>query len=490
MIERELFIKALRYLIDPDGSTGKEVAAQIQAGALNAEYFSDFSVKENEFVPSEYTILFEVCLDRFERYREVITDDILRGEIVRNKDLTPLEQKAFIDLVKEVCLEDYKPTEFPFIREEIEKAYVSNYTIYTCKKAILQSEENDDPLGSLTYIQRSITDLKSRLTKTKSKTDSTMWLWQLAEEKLKQYNETGSSVSATAEFGFPSWDKRFGGLYPEELTIFAGPKNSFKSGLQNRIVIHNLMIDKKVVWATKENSITQNWNRLLAFMTGIPLSVINAEVFDDRQRKTFVEAMETMRSLKDTKLLIVPPRECHTIQMLQNTILLNFGDDAPDLIAVDHIGRLKPSGRAYGQSWENVAAVVEETKDMLSFFGCPGISPAHLNRGGHKDESSDLNHMQFDSISQIADNIFMCKPDGDKPWKPPVDELSLGEPGVLNCTMTRARNHPKNIVLQLEVEPSVGMAEDYIGSTFHTPPEIAEAVAAEKKEHRKRRLGK
>jgi len=453
-------IKALRYLIDPDGDTKKDIATRISAGGLSGEWFGEFDVKSNTFSPSAYTDIFDFALEYFQRYNELITDDVIRNEIIGDTELRTDQKRDLIELITEICDEPYKPQEFEYVRSKIQDEYVLNYSIHIYKAALKKSSETDDPIGSLDYVQRNITDLKARVNPSKNKLDSSMQLWQLAEIKQAEFDKEGTIIKPTATFGFPKWDMVFGGLFAEEVTVLAGPKNSFKSGLMNRIIIHNIFSGKRVVWATRENSIQQNWNRLMAFMTGIPLTKINTNNLDDLEKSVLRASMQELVDRKDN-VLIIPPTECQTIDMLKSRIQLHFGNENPELIGLDHIGRLQPSRRTSAAKWEKMDAIAEETKDMVSFFQCPLITPAHLNRKGNKGESADLDDVQFDSISQIVDNMFICKPDLERPWEPPEPGEFYGKPGILNCTVARARNQPKGIVLQLEVETSVCMARDY-----------------------------
>lgn len=473
MIE-QYYAKLFRGMIDPDGSTPREQIAQIAAGKLSGELFSDFDAKTNTFGSSDWSDLFDFAVDYYNQYGQLITTDIVRSEVMNDSELKPAHKKRLIEIINQIANEDYVPSEFEFLCSKVQEHYVANYSVHIYKNGLAQAQESSS-LDALEYVQRSITDLKARVSPSRNKLDESMLLWQFAEHKLAEFLDTGQVIKPIAKFGFPKWDAAFGGVFAEEVTILAGPKNSFKSGLMNRIIIHNIFQGKRVVWATKENSVTQNWNRLLAYMTGIPLTKINLGLFTDLERQVFIQAQQELISRKD-QVLLVTPKDCGTILMLKQQIQRAFGDNNPDIVGLDHIGRLKPSNRIYGQSWENMQAVTEETKDFVSYFQTHVISPAHLNRKGNKsgiDETS-LDDVQFDSISQIVDTMFICKPDTDRPWLPPDPGDYFGKPGILNCKVERARQAPKGMVFQLEVEPSICLARDW----NEPPPTSAEAPEA------------
>jgi len=463
----EFYVKLLRYVIDTDGDTNKSIISQIVGGSFKSVYLSEFDVKQNCFYPTAHADVFDFAVAYFIRYNEIITDDVISNEIM-NSPLTSEERKELIDIVIQVSETSFHESEYEYIRSQIIDNYVTNKSVNIYKTGMQQAEESENPLGALDYVTQSIMALKADVVPSRNSLDKTMTLQQLASIKGEEYLSTGAFTSPCASYGWETWDQAYGGLFPEEVTVLAGPKNSFKSGLLQKILMHNMFLGKPVVWATRENSITQNWNRLIAYYTGIALSKINTNVLDDEERKIVLASIEYFKTTTDLKILMVPPTECLTFDMLKMKIQMHFGGENPAFVAMDHIQRMQPK-RNYGQKWENIQAVVEESKDFASFFQTAVLTPAHLNRAGGDASDANLTHMQFDSISQIVDNIFMCKPDPDLMWQPPLVGEYVGKPGVLLCTAVRMRNSPKDQVHALEVEPSVGMANEYVVNASFQP---------------------
>jgi replicative DNA helicase len=440
----------LRFLMDIEGSSDLELASDIiNSEIIQADYFYDYDPKGNEFYDNAYSSIFEACVEYFKTFATPITDSILEQQI-HSTDITAKQKHLYLDSVRQIRRTPLKTAEYKYHRDAVIAGYQKSRALSIFQTAMTKTKV--EPLKAIEYANRALTELVTHTDLLTDPSHTSMDLAQFARFKRKQYSEMGRFSYPCAEYGFPSFDRSLGGLFPSEITVIAGMYNTGKSFLLQEMVLHNAAKGIPTVWASLENSDNQTWVRLLAHKTRISAMKINNNDLNADEREILEAAIEELSDLQDSCLLIVPPNRAQNPLMLRNEI--RRWNPETKFVGVDYINRMQSYGYRGSEAYMRVQTVLQELKTYIGQeFNAAVVTPAQLNREGTKDPTkAGLSHMQFNSINQDADNIFVLKHDPDRTWTAPPLGQYYAEPGEVFVELQRARNAPKDLMFKLEVE--------------------------------------
>lgn len=439
----------LRYMVDVDGETDTGSASDIVNGELiQTDFFFEYDPKSNDFYNTAYSSIFDAAQDYYRTFGTPITDSLLEQQ-VHGTDLQAKDKHTFLEAIRSVRKTPLKPSEYAYHRQALIEGYQKQRALSVLQKTIAMTKDN--PVKAMAYASREFTELTHRTDVLLDPAHMSMDLAQFAKFKKKQMLETGRFSHPCGEYGFPSLDRTIGGLFPSEITVLAGSYNTGKSFLLQELALHNAFNGVPTVWASLENSDNQTILRLLAHRTRISLMKINNNDLTEDERAMLVAALEEMENWKDSTLLIVPAQKARNPLVLKNEIL-RWNPDTK-VCCVDYINRMESYAYRGTEPHVRVQYVLQELKSHIGQeVGAAVVTPAQLNREGSKDPSKGLSTMQFNSINQDADNVFILYHDTERQWTAPPAGSYYSEPGEVFMRLDRARNAPKDLLFKLEVE--------------------------------------
>lgn len=449
--------RLLRYLLDVDGAMNLSAALDIvNGGLIQQDFFYDYDARTGQFADTPYAALFEYMADYTRSFEQPITAHVLEQLIIEQEipaNIKHAETEALRHLRKLKALD----SEYVYHKEQLVRNYQKLRGLEIAHSATVRLKS--DPSDAMDYAIRAYHELQTRTDLTKDPLKSAMELPAFARIMTARMKETGTVVQPVGQYGLPGIDYRMGGLFPGELTLIAGSFNSGKSQLVQKTMLHNGLRGVPTVWASLENNEHQTWTRLMTVQTGISGMKITSGNLTEEERELLVLAGEELAELTETTLLIVPYDKCKNPVLLRNTI--EAWGQIPKVVGVDYLNLMESYSYRSGEPWQKIKAVTMELKQQIGLhFNAAVVSPTQLNREGGKDPSKGLTTLQFNSLNQDADNIWVLWPDPDKIWESPAEGEWYSEPGEMFFELQRARNTAKGQRYKLRVEFTRGVIEE------------------------------
>lgn len=441
------YYKLLRYLIDTDGSIDCEGARRIVTRGLKSTCLYSYDAKKHEFLSNEFSTIFDFALEYFSIYDSLITDDILFKEITDDNSAVSVKQ-ALIDVVAAVRETEVKITEFDYLYEQIINESSKNRLLQVFSKTVERFDNGT--IEAIEYLQKQTTLISNDTSRNDDPSQNSQSIKAFTQFHIEEFKKDKKFSRPVGQYGLPSLDSMTGGLFAGELTLIAGPPNSGKSFLAQHIALHNSFnVEHKLVYASTENTDEQVWKRLICYITHIPLKKLNLNALTPTEEELVIAAADELMTF-GSDILIVPANRCRNPLMLKNEIESHFGRNQHPLIVVDHMNLMKPV-HASGD-WRDMESVCTDLKNIALYFDTAVISPTHMNRKGTKNAEAGITEVQYQSLVQIADNIYSLTEDAEYPCIPPEAGEWTGTPGKLHLRLGRSRNSAKDSHIELEAD--------------------------------------
>lgn len=472
-------LKFVRLHID-FGEAHKDLLGVTAVKSLPVEMFCSYSAKDNEFYPTALSTLFSLAMDYYTTYTEVWTHDQARLYLSKSDDITYQMKQECLDVLGKLHRVQVSASEYEYLKDVLVVEYTRNKTSSIFLTAHDKVQQN--PEAGLLYAQAELLHLQETTRKTEDiLQERSMSFSDFIEYNLERYAKTGQLMQAVSEYGWSAWDNSMGGLFAGELTLFAGPPSSGKSYVCSEIAYHNaLQRNKRTIYGSNELTPAQIWARFVTRKTGIPNRKFLADALTEEERELFIAAMKSLQKDND-KFLILAAVDCMDVVSIRQQAKRFYGAEGPELIVVDHMTRMRPYARGRFEGWQGIEQVAKECKQLALDLAVPVISPSHLNRAGNDTTELTIDHVQYQALNQIADNIFLMWADDCEPVAPPKPGEWVGQPGRLNVKLGRSRSAPKDLRLDLLVEFSLCAISSYTS----TRPSPAPLEAGKKKREKK-----
>lgn len=204
-----------------------------------------------------------------------------------------------------------------------------------------------------------------------------------------------------------------GGLRRKQLAVIIAPTGHGKSAILLNIGHKIASIEEKRVWViTNELSIEEMTERELAMMSGIEVEKIMADPTIAYEKLEY-----HWKKNLDKKLIITEyNREISTDDIESDLAkMVTLSSEKPDVIILDYIERMKPSGSGYqrDKEWGWLGAVAKDLVRIAKRHNILIWTAAQTNRGGMSAKDIDLSHAQS-SIRHLQEStavISMCQED-------------------------------------------------------------------------------
>jgi KaiC/GvpD/RAD55 family RecA-like ATPase len=191
-----------------------------------------------------------------------------------------------------------------------------------------------------------------------------------------------------------------GGLGPGDLAIIFGNPGGGKSWLSVAIAAHALKLGYNVNYYTLELGETYVGKRFDACLTGIKMAEI------DKHRDKVEAVLGKLKGKLIVKEYAPKTATVNTIKAhVQKTVDL---EHKPDLIVIDYVDYLKPSGKGFRtERKDEIDDVFIATKALAKELNIPILTPSQVNRSGAKDDiiEGDKAAGSYDKM-MVADICF------------------------------------------------------------------------------------
>jgi replicative DNA helicase len=248
-----------------------------------------------------------------------------------------------------------------------------------------------------------------------------MTLKEAMQETMNEIQERMEKGGALAGWttGFPTIDKKSGGLQKGRVTVFAGLPSDGKSAIMQNCARNALRAGAKVGWYSLEMPITEQTLRLLCEDSGVENAALYNGLMSRGQQDMLTRSI---RQLGELGCDLVK-----TDNATASDILADIEHGGYDVAVVDYLQLLEEEGRKGATREEIVSSVSRRMKNAARRSGCHILTASQLNDYGKLRESR--------AIGQNADGVYIIS-------KVEVDGVSDEAQRTLYCDKNRggARN--------------------------------------------------
>lgn len=438
-MNEEALFKFCSYLISSATSGNEDVARELASMTLPVQMLDEFDTKSISFKPSIASTIFDMALDYYNAYGNLITKSVITSVIEEDDEWSREEKKELVEYCENIISFPGTKEEFKWALTEVYNNYKKNLILETTLSSTKKIESGVDE--ALSHLKSSANNIQEKIIRTGHEVVKSVTGTEMLNNLVEDLEKDKEIVKPCAFWGWKTWDSTIGGLYPEELTLLAAKPSVGKSFLAGELVFYNAFIKKKtVVYSTNELTKKQFEIRMLSRLSGVPLEKIRRNALTPEEKKTLKELLNDYIRDELDNLIIIPPLLAQTVRSIkQQTELLL--DKEPDLHVVDHMSLLKADMKGV-TDWREKEYNCDQLKLLAQEHNCAVYSPIHINREGAKEEVIRLENVQYQSYIQRADNIIMLNQHKDYPSLPPKEGEYEGTPGVIIATIERARSVP------------------------------------------------
>jgi len=237
-------------------------------------------------------------------------------------------------------------------------------------------------------------------------------------EEIEERMSKGGAIPGWTT-GFPSIDKKSGGLQKGRVTVFAGLPSDGKSAIMQNCARNALRAGARVAWYSLEMPLTEQTMRLLCEDSGVD----NGALYNGLMSRSQQEMLwRSIRELSELGCDIVD-----TDNATASDILADILNGGYDVAVVDYLQLLEEEGRKGANREEIVSGISRRMKKVAKRTGTHILTASQLNDYGKLRESR--------AIGQNADSVFIIS-------KVEVDGVSDETQRSLYCDKNRggARN--------------------------------------------------
>jgi len=233
--------------------------------------------------------------------------------------------------------------------------------------------------------------------------------------------------------GYKIVDEAFGGgMFKEGRAIYgvAGSTNVGKSLLVGNIGTNILRQNEDVVIITLEMSEKRYARRISGMLTGIALGEIGDRLLEYREYvDDFISDKTSRLVIKEFAAKSVTPTNIKSfIKKLERK--KNF---KPSVIILDYITLCK-STKSNVPKHDEFQYITQEVRGLSYIFECPLLTPAQLNRDGHRNNSADLDNMagSYSMLGDFDNLTVMSQTDEDRELNRVLVKGKKSRDGALN----------------------------------------------------------
>lgn len=241
------------------------------------------------------------------------------------------------------------------------------------------------------------------------------------ENSIKDFSESfdfalfrsEAEVKPGAIFAHPTVQERTLGMQGGDLWLKAARLGQGKTWDLLNDICANLMVGKNVVIFSLEMNRRQIEYRVQTILGHLLGYTITNDQMAKGRNLDLIEYKQMLQDIAERvpgDLRICDRRRG---RVTARTVASLVNKYEPDLAVIDYIGLMSATTKTnYSQSWENVAQVVEEVKEVACQFDVPILSAAQINREGERGSwrpPKAINLAGSDSLGRDADCVITMK---------------------------------------------------------------------------------
>ena len=363
-------------------------------------------ITSNDFYWHENKLIFESIVDLYNKNLHVDTVTVI-DELRKKGLLEAAKGRTYIDNLFDLAINE----------KEINN-YVARIKDWSAIREIAKNNEENlskiysgeikDPSQLIDAQFSELTKISNRVTK--GSVHSMKDLESVTLEKIEKAFKLKKSVTGITT-GFLAIDKLTGGFQPHQYIVIAARQGCGKSGLALQLGMHISSYERlPVIYFSPEMAKEQLINRALAIHSEVKAQKIQNGTM---QNNEFQDVKDSLKFLSDVPLLFDDTPDCTVSEIKSKSLKILNKYGCLGAVIVDYIKLLKSSHRS-NSSFEQVAEISLELKNMARELPCPVIVLAQMNRNveSRQDKTPILSDLaDTDQIGRDADIVtFLHRP--------------------------------------------------------------------------------
>lgn len=329
------------------------------------------SVREEWFSSKERQFVFQILMETFKGSKSILTSKIYAYEV--DKRIDDNERSHYLgewNYIEQVITTDPPEALIDLLKE----AHTGRQMMDRIEEIVVKATEEGDIVGALTMFKQAavsmnignvdqplveLTDIDSRR--------------KLIDDK-KQYPEKYLGIKT----GFPTFDKRTGGLFAGELLLIAGVtglgKSTLVKQLQKGIIFNNK--DKNVLHIANEESQLQVEMKFDALMTEIPYLDFKLATISDDDLDKWEDTMRNKLKQPGVGRVFVKEVPAQTdVTLVEQAYRELEAKGIPiHVIIIDHLPHIVPIMKSWSEN-DDRAKAASDCKQLSKDLDCCVIIP-------------------------------------------------------------------------------------------------------------------
>ena len=264
---------------------------------------------------------------------------------------------------------------------EVDLATDVNHLIVTAYQK-LQQGQIDEAASMLKSgsLDLSRTEHKGRILNLHEDVDD--WVTQIVNRKQKPQRYTGIPT------GFPTFDKKTGGLFKAQLTVIFGLSGKGKSTVMKSIASNVRKAGFNVLHCGNQQNQFQMRTKYQALQSGIPYSRFKNGNFTDEQFERWQQFNLQQRTKGGGLYIYEFPQSTDATLIERAVSELSLKGIHIDLIVVDYMDLMAPTHRAYSQN-DEMGKVTKDLKGLAISCDCPVLTCTQAGSQVQKQQTKE-----------------------------------------------------------------------------------------------------
>lgn len=321
------------------------------------------TLEESDFTDMFCRKIFEYCKKKHENGINFVDADVLCTEL-------NIKPKEIIDIFEQPSI----------------------YTITDCIKGMKEhSTKNRIKDALINLLNKDVKEIALELKNIENMITGSVGTLKKASDAEKMVDEI-KKHSYSFFTTLPSFNEKFAGFFPGELTIIAGKTSTGKTAFALHLAYDFALESKKVLYVSREMAGEAIFLRLASKLTSISLWKIRKGETTEEEDKKIKEALQKLNSLN---ILI----DEHAASIADIYMVAKL--EKPDIVFIDYLQLLSDKGRS---RYEEVGKIVRGLKSIAVDVGIPVVALSQFSRGEKKPTLEKLR--DSGEIEEHSNNVI------------------------------------------------------------------------------------
>lgn len=190
--------------------------------------------------------------------------------------------------------------------------------------------------------------------------------------------------------GFPTFDKRTGGMFPAELTVIFGLSGKGKSTVMKAVSSNVRRAGYNVLHCGNEENEFQMRTKYQALESGVPYHRFKEGTFSVEEFEGWQKYNDEQRAKGRGELYLFEFAQGEDATSIERAVVeLKLKGIKIDMIVVDYLDLMSPIKKCYGGENEEQGAVTNELKQLSINCNCPVLTCTQAGTQAEKQEMKD-----------------------------------------------------------------------------------------------------